>query len=199
LAFRPTRPGASARDGILPDLSVNPFRRSARNGILPDLSVNPFRRFGTERRPSEAFLVFGGAAGTTSTEPFPPILANAAAACFACRIAVSGRSLSPPFQGGSPNALNMRQVCHSGYWTDEMHVGVLCIVDASGVPWVRRQTRNCPDDVRLALLSIEELPRNGSVRAMSRNSAQCELPHVERSECQIRSSEQLELCPERVF
>jgi len=68
-----------------------------------------------------------------------------------------------------------------------MHVGVLCIVDASellycaqrawrqlttplhevclayGVPWVRRQTHNFTDDVRLALRSIEELPCNGSV------------------------------------
>jgi len=139
---------------------------------------------------------------TASTEPLPPILTKAAAACFACWIAVSGRSLSPPFQGGSPNALNKRQVCHSGYWTD---IDILSSIPAGCcnrrawrrlntplhevcsvyvVPWVRRQTRICPDDVQLALRSIEELPRNVSVRAMSRNSSQCELPHVERRECQ---------------
>ena len=108
--FRPTRPGTSAQDGI-----------------LTDLSVNLFLHFGTEQRPSQAFQVFGGAAGTTRTEPLPPILTKAAAACFVCRIAVSGRSLSPPIQGGSPNALNKRQVCHSGYWTD---VGILSSMPA---------------------------------------------------------------------
>ena len=84
-----------------------------------------------ERRPSEAFPVFGGAAGTASTEPLPLILTKAAAVCFVCWIAVSGRSLSPPFQGGSPNALNKCQVCHSGYWTVDMHIDVLYIVGAS--------------------------------------------------------------------
>jgi len=152
--------------------------------------------------PSEAFPVFGGAAGTTSTESLLPILTKAAIVCFACWIAVSGRSLSPPFQGGSPNTLNKRQVCHSGYWTD---VDILSLIPAGcynrrawrrlntplykvcssyGIPWVRRLTSNCPDDVRLVLRSIQELSRNGSVMAMSRNSSQCELPHVERSECQ---------------
>jgi len=137
-----------------------------------------------------------------STESLLPILTKAAAVYFACWIAVSGRSLSPPFQGGSPNTLNKRQVCHSGYWTD---VDILSPMPAGcynrrvwrrlntplhevcltySVPWVRRQTHNCPDDVQLALRSIEELSRNGSVMAMSRNSSQCELTHVERSECQ---------------
>ena len=99
--IRPTRPGTSTWDGI-----------------LPDLSVNPFLRFVMERCPSEAFPVFSGAAGNVSMEPLPPIPTKAAAACFTCQIAVSGRFLSSPFQGSSPNALNKHQVCHSGYWTD---------------------------------------------------------------------------------
>jgi len=187
--FRPTRPGTSAQDGI-----------------LTDLSVNLFLHFGTERRPSQAFQVFGGAAGTTRTEPLPPILTKAAAACFVCRIAVSGRSLSPPIQGGSPNALNKRQVCHSGYWTDvdilssmsagcsnrrawrRLNTPLHVVCSAYGLPWVRRQTRICPDDVRLVLHSIKELPRNGLVRAMSGNSSQCKLPHVERSEGQTSAA-----------
>ena len=187
--FRPTHPGYSAWDGI-----------------PPDLSVNPLLRFSTERCPSKAFPVFGGAAGTARTEPLPPILTKAAAACFTCRIAVNGRSLSPPFQRGSPNALNKRQVCYSGYWTDvdilsSMPVGCCnrrawCrlntplheVCSAYGVLWVRRQTRICPDDMRLALRSIEELPRNGPVRVMLRNSSQCELPQVEHSEGQTSAS-----------
>jgi len=48
--------------------------------------------------------------------------------------------------------------------------------------------RNCPDDVQLALRSIEDLPHNRSVRVMSRNSSQCELPHVECSECQTSTA-----------
>jgi len=39
----------SARNGLLPDLSVNLFWRSVQNGILPDLSVNLFWHFSTER------------------------------------------------------------------------------------------------------------------------------------------------------
>jgi len=41
--------------------------------------------------------------------------------------------LIPPFQGGSPNTLNKRQVCLSGYWTVGIHIDVLCIVGASGL------------------------------------------------------------------
>jgi len=140
-------------------------------------------------------------------EPLPPILVKAAAVCFACRITISSQFLSPLFQGGSPNALNKGQVCHSGYWTDvdilsSMPAGCCnqrawCrlntllheVCSAYGVLWVRRQMCICPDDMRLVLRSIEELLRNGSVRAMWRNSSQCELPHVERSECQTSAAQ----------
>lgn len=84
---------------------------SVQDGILSNLSVNPFLHFSTEQHPSEAFLVFGSAAGTMSTDPLPPILSKATAACTACWIAVIDQSLSPPSQGSSPNALNECQVC----------------------------------------------------------------------------------------
>jgi len=81
------QPAPALRHGTAFSLTFRSTRSgtSARNGILPNLTVRPFRHFGTERCPDRVF-------GTARTELLPPILTKAAAACFACRIAVSGRS-----------------------------------------------------------------------------------------------------------
>jgi len=77
--------------------------------------------------------------------------------------------------------------CNRRVW-HQLNTPLHEVCSAYGVLWVRRQMRICPDDVRLALRSIKELPCNGPVRAMSRNSSQCELPHVERSEGQTSAA-----------